>query len=237
MKKLQIMALCFCAALFALLCSACGKAPAVSGAQSGSVPAGAAPESVPALSAPETPSAAPDPASGPKPAESVPEPVAMNTAPSFISLPITEAGGTEGEKALIVLHVPESWSFDQYTTFSRGEIKISEFPRLWRAPDAASPFSTEMMAPYQSDGLSPEDAVTADDLELDGNRLRVLHLKTWMDGSDEIWFLHCVFYAADGYVAEVHLYTVQDWGDADSEELLAALCTLEVHISGENAGA
>lgn len=236
MKKLRIMALCFCAALLVLLCSACGKGSSSSGAQSGSAAAGAASEPLPALSAPGAPAAS-DPVSEPEPAGSAPEPVALNTVPSFVSLPITEAGGAESEKALIVLHVPEDWTFDQYTTFSRGEIKIAEIPRLWRAPDAASPFSAEMMAPYQSDEMSPEDTVTADDLELDGKRLRVLHLKTWMDGSDEIWFLHCAFYAADGFVAEVHLYTVQDWGGADSEALLAALHTLEVHTSEENAGA
>lgn len=236
MKKRGIIALCLCAALFALFLSACGKAPASSGGQSSSVPAQAALEPPPAPSAPEPPAAFSASASEPEPDEHAPEPVAMNTAPSFISLPITEAGGAEGEKALIVLRTPEGWSFDQYTTFSRGEIKIAEFPRLWRAPDTGSPFSTEMMAPYQSDGMSPEDAVTADDLELDGNRLRVLHLKTWMDGSDEIWFLHCAFYVVDGYVVEVQLYTVQDWGDTDSEELLAVLRTLEIHISGENTG-
>ena len=239
MRKSGIIALCFCAALFALFLSACGKTPASSGGQSSSVPAQAASEPSPALPEPEPPAAS-DSAfvsvSGPAPDEPAPE-IEMNASPSFISLPITEAGGAEGEKGLIVLHAPEAWSFDQYTTFSRGEIKIAEFPRLWRAPDAASPFSTEMLAPYQGDGMSPEDAVTADDLELDGNRLHVLHLKTWMTGSDELWFLHCVFYAVDGYVVEIHLYTVQDWGDTDSEELLAVLRTLEVHTGGENAGA
>ncbi len=159
----------------------------------------------------------------------------MSAGPSFISLPITEAGGAEGEKALVVLHVPEIWQFDQYITFSRGDAKIAEFPRLWRAADAAAPFSAEMLAPYQGDGASPEDAA-ADDLELDGRPLRVLHLNTWMDGSEELWFLHCAFYALDGYVVETHLYTVQDWGGADSEELLAALRTLELHFSEENAG-
>lgn len=225
MKTFRMIALCLCAVL---LCSACGKTPSSSGGQSGFA------EPSPALSAPETPSAV----SGPEPAQSTPQPVTeLNPVPSFVSLPVTEAGGAEGEKVLIVLHVPESWSFDQYITFSRGEIKIAEFPRLWRAPDAASPFSAEMMAPYQSDGMSPEDAVTADDLELDGNRLRVLHLKTWMDGSDEIWFLHCAFYAVDGYVVEVHLYTVQNWGDTDSEELLAALRMLQVRTGKENGAA
>ena len=234
-KKPGIIALCFCAALFALVLSACGKAPSSSGVQSSSVPAQAASEPLPALpapSAPEAPAASVPAASEPEPAESTPQ-VEISASPSFISLPITEAGVVEGEKALIVLHVPEEWSFNQYTTFSRGEIKIAEFARIWRAPDAASPFSTEMMAPYQGDGLSAEDAVTADDLELDGRRLRVLHLKTWMDGSDEIWFVHCAFYAVDGYVVETQLYTVQDWGGADSEELLAALRTLEVHTSAE----
>lgn len=233
MKKSGIIVLCFCAVFFL---TACGKAPSSSAGQSDSVPMQAASEPSPVLSEPEAPAASASAASEPEPAGSAPQ-IEMNASPSFISLPITEAGGAEGEKGLIVLHAPENWSFDQYTTFSRGEIKIAEFPRLWRAPDAASPFSTEMMAPYQGDGTSPEDAVAADDLDLDGNRLRVLHLQTWMYGSDEIWFLHCAFYAVDGYVVEVHLYTVQDWGDTDSDELLAALRTLEVHTGAENAGA
>ncbi|MBD5102268.1 MAG: hypothetical protein HDT27_06160 [Subdoligranulum sp.] len=237
MKKTGIVALCSCAVLFALLFSACGKTPSSSGGQGNSVLAQDASDPLPALSAPESPAASASAASAQEPAESAPPQIALSTSPSFVSLPVTEAGGAEGEKALVVLHVPEGWSFDQYTTFSRGEIKIAEFPRLWRAPEEGPPFSTEMMAPYQSDGMSPEDAVTADDLELDGSRLRVLHLKTWMAGSDDIWYLHCAFYAADGYVVEVHLYTVQAWGDTDSEELLAALRTLEVHTGGENAGA
>lgn len=235
MKMFRIIALCLCAAL---IFSACGKTPSVSSGQSSSVPAGAASEPAPALSAPEAPAASAAAASEPEPAESAPQPVTMMSAsPSFLSLPVTEADGTEGEKVLVVLYVPESWSFDQYITFSRGEMKIAEFPRLWRAADDASPFSEEMLAPYQGGGMSPEDAVTADDLELNGNRLHVLHLQTWMSGSEEIWYLHCAFYAWDGYVVEVHLYTVQEWGGADSEELLAALRTLEVHTGGENAGA
>lgn len=232
MKQLQIAALCLCAALFF---TACGKTPPASGGQGGSAPGPAAsqPQSAqPASGTAPASSAAP---SGPEPAESAPQ-IAMSAGPSFISLPITEAGGAEGEKALVVLHVPETWSFDQYITFSRGEIKIAEFPRLWRAADAAAPFSAEMLAPYQGDGTSPEDAATVDDLELNGNPLRVLHLNTWMDGSEELWFFHCAFYALDGYVVEAHLYTVQEWGDADSEELLAALRTLELHFSEENAG-
>lgn len=233
MKMFRMIALCSCAALFALLFSACGRGTSSSGGQSGSVPAQAASEPLPALSAPEEPAASAPAASEPEPDEDMPEPVAMNTVPSFVSLPVTEAGGVEGEKALVVLYVPESWSFDQYTAFSRGEIKIAEFPRLWRAPDGASPFSTEMLAPYQGGGVSPEDAVTADDLELDGKRLRVLHLQTWMNGAEDIWYLHCAFYVVDGYVVEAHLYTVQEWGGADSEELLAALRTLEVYSGGE----
>ena len=234
MKKLKIAALCLCAAL---LCSACKSTPSSSSGQSGSVPASAATEPLPlpASSAPQTPPEVFDAASGQEPEGSEPPPIVMSAGPSFISLPITEAGGAEGEKALVVLHVPESWQFDQYITFSRGDAKIAEFPRLWRAADAAAPFSAEMLAPYQGDGASPEDAA-ADDLELDGRPLRVLHLNTWMDGSEELWFLHCAFYALDGYVVETHLYTVQDWGGADSEELLAALRTLELHFSEENAG-
>lgn len=241
MKMLRMIALCLCAVL---IFSACGKAPSSSGAQSGSEPAGAASGSPPALSVPEA-SAASASAAGSEPDgadpsetggdERAPEPVAMNAAPSFISLPVTEADGAEGQKALLVLHVPESWSFDQYITFSRGEMKIAEFPRLWRAADGASPFSGEMLAPYQG-GAAPEEDAAAEDLELDGNRLRVLHLQTWMSGSEEIWYLHCAFYAVDGYVVEAHLYTVQEWGGADSEELLAALRTLDVHNSGEDAG-
>lgn len=242
MKMLRMIALCLCAAL---VLSACGKAPSSSGAQSGSEPAGAASGPSPALSAPEAPAASASAAgaepsgpvtSEPEPDGNAPEPIAMNAAPSFISLPVTEADGAEGQKALVVLYVPESWSFDQYITFSRGEMKIAEFPRLWRAADGASPFSTEMLAPYQGGGASPEEGAAAEDLELGGNRLRVLHLQTWMSGSEEIWYLHCAFYAVDGYVVEAHLYTVQEWGGADSEELLAALRTLDVHSGGEDAG-
>ena len=238
MKIFRMIALCLCAAL---IFSACGKASSSSGAPSGPEPDGDASGPQPALSAPEEPAVSASTAGTepdePEPDEDAPKPVAMHAAPSFISLPVTEAGGAEGEKALLVLHVPESWAFDQYITFSREEVKIAEFPYLWRAAEGASPFSAEMLAPYQGGGVSPEDTVDAEDLELDGNRLRVLHLQTWMSGSEEIWYLHCAFYAVDGYVAEVHLYTVQEWGGEDSEELLAALRTLEVHISGEDAGA
>ena len=243
MKTFRMIAMCMCAAL---IFSACGKAASSSGGQSGSVPAQAASEPLPAPSAPEAPAASastseqePDDSEPdePEPDERAQEPVTMNAAPSFLSLPVTETDGTEGEKVLIVLHVPESWAFDQYITFSRGEMKIAEFPRLWRAANGASPFTAGMLAPYQSDGTSPEEgAATAEDLELNGNRLRVLHLQTWMSDSEEIWYLHCAFYAVDGYVVETHLYTVQEWGGADSEELLAALRTLEVYSGEENAG-
>lgn len=241
MKLFRMIALCLCAAL---IFSACGKAPSSSGAQSGAGQAGDASEPSPAQSAPEAPAGAASAAgaeadgaepSEPEPDGRAPEPVALSAAPSFISLPVTGADGAEGDKALVVLHVPESWSFDQYITFSRGELKIAEFPRLWRAADGASPFSAEMLAPYQG-GASPEEDADAEDLELDGNRLHVLHLQTWMSGAEEIWYMHCAFYAVNGYVAEAHLYTVQAWGGADSEELLAALRTLEVHNSSEDAG-
>ncbi len=231
MKKRSIAALCLCAAL---LCSACHNAPASSGGQGSSAPEAA---SDPAASS--APSSAPQPlppASAPSAPEAPEEPsVPLSAAPSFISLPVTAPDGSEGEKALVIVRAPEGWVFDQYTTFSRGEIKIAEFPRLWQTADAAAPFSEQMLAPYQSDDSMPGDAVSAEDLTLNDRPLRVLHLPTWMDGSEEPWFLHCAFYALDGYVVEAHLYTTQEWGGSDSEELLAALGALELHFSEESA--
>lgn len=218
-----------------LLCTACGTASssshdpfavfddAVSGSSSGS--ASPAPDSVSASA--ESTSPAPGSSSSRLPAGQI----------CFISQPVIQTDGSIGQKGVITLYAPEDWTYDNYITFSRGDVKIAEVPALWQAGSGSTPFTDAMTAPYQDDEGYPEGfgLLASEDTTRNGHMLRLLHLKIWMPDAEAPSWMHCAFYETDGHVVQVHLYTAEEWGGADSEALLAMLDSAELAFAESGA--
>lgn len=233
MKKLTILALCLA---LALSLAACGKAPAPSSGGASSSPAassGSAASSGPASSA-DGVSSAPA-SSGTSSDSTAPAVDTSGWTRRFVSLPVTNADGSAGEKALVILSVPTDWDYDNYTTFTREGVKVAEALNLWPAASGASPFTDAMTQPYADNSFYPEGygLLSTEDTELNGNALRILHMKTWPDDADKPWYPQYLFYEQDGYVVELHFYTDEEGGD-DAEIFRAVLGTLELHFSEKN---
>lgn len=156
-------------------------------------------------------------------------------APCFVSLPVTQSDGSMNRKGLVVLRAPEDWTYDNSITFLRDDVKIAELPRLWKAAAGDAPFTEAMTEPYTDEAYYPEGfgLYASEDTVYGGHALRLLHLKIWMDDAEEPSYLHCAFYALDGYVLEATLYTAEEWGSADSDALLALLDSAELHFGDE----
>ena len=64
-------------------------------------------------------------------------------AKQFVSLPVSGAD----KKTLLVLYTPPEWGYDNFTTFTRGDVKIAEVVALHPLADAAAPFTSELTDP------------------------------------------------------------------------------------------
>ncbi len=227
MKRVFWRCLCVCAC-FVLLLTACGQQPASSS------------DPYAVFYEPESESAAPESESrtdggdagedmsesksgSESDADSVSAPPVRPTA--ALSMTVIEPDGAMEQDRVVLLRVPDTWTFDGYITFMRGEEKIAEAPCLWRAGTGDSSFTDAMTDPYTSeDELSlGSEFLSSEDIESAGRALRVLHLRVWMDDSDEPIYLHCAFLVLEDCVLETHLYTAEEWGGADSAAFLEML--------------
>ena len=202
MKKITAFAFCLTLAFFL---AACGKAP-VSSTGGASLPpssSGSAASSG-ALSTAGGASSAPASSSS-SPSSESPSVDTSGWTRRFISLPVMHPDGGAGEKALVILSAPTDWEYDNYTTFTRDGIKVAEVLNLWPATSGASPFTDAMTEPYADNSFYPEGygLLSTEDTELNGNALRILHMKTWPDDADKPWYPQYMFYELDGYVVEL----------------------------------
>lgn len=71
-----------------------------------------------------------------------------------------------------------------------------------------------MTEPYADNSFYPEGygLLSTEDTELNGNALRILHMKTWPDDADKPWYPQYMFYELDGYVVELHFLTDEENG-------------------------
>ena len=197
MKKITAFAFCLTLAFFL---AACGKAP-VSSTGGASLPpssSGSAASSG-ALSTAGGASSAPASSSS-SPSSESPSVDTSGWTRRFISLPVMHPDGGAGEKALVILSAPTDWEYDNYTTFTRDGIKVAEVLNLWPAASGASPFTDAMTEPYADNSFYPEGygLLSTEDTELNGNALRILHMKTWPDDADKPWYPQYMFYELDG---------------------------------------
>ena len=211
MKKITAFAFCLTLAFFL---AACGKAP-VSSTGGASLPpssSGSAASSG-ALSTAGGASSAPASSSS-SPSSESPSVDTSGWTRRFISLPVMHPDGGAGEKALVILSAPTDWEYDNYTTFTRDGIKVAEVLNLWPAASGASPFTDAMTEPYADNSFYPEGygLLSTEDTELNGNALRILHMKTWPDDADKPWYPQYMFYELDGYVVELHFLTDEENG-------------------------
>ena len=187
-------AFAFCLTL-AFFLAACGKAP-VSSTGGASLPpasSGSAASSG-ALSTAGGASSAPASSSS-SPSSESPSVDTSGWTRRFISLPVMHPDGGAGEKALVILSAPTDWEYDNYTTFTRDGIKVAEVLNLWPAASGASPFTDAMTEPYADNSFYPEGygLLSTEDTELNGNALRILHMKTWPDDADKPWYPQYMF--------------------------------------------
>ena len=155
-----------------------------------------------------------------------------------LHLPACHASGRRrGEKALVILSAPTDWEYDNYTTFTRDGVKVAEVLNLWPAASGASPFTDAMTEPYADNSFYPEGygLLSTEDTELNGNALRILHMKTWPDDADKPWYPQYMFYELDGYVVELHFLTDEENGGS-ADIFRAVLGTMELHFSEKEAG-
>ena len=234
MKKITAFAFCLTLAFFL---AACGKAP-VSSTGGASLPpssSGSAASSG-ALSTAGGASSAPASSSS-SPSSESPSVDTSGWTRRFISLPVMHPDGGAGEKALVILSAPTDWEYDNYTTFTRDGVKVAEVLNLWPAASGASPFTDAMTEPYADNSFYPEGygLLSTEDTELNGNALRILHMKTWPDDADKPWYPQYMFYELDGYVVELHFLTDEENGRS-ADIFRAVLGTMELHFSEKEAG-
>ena len=228
MKKITAFAFCLTLAFFL---AACGKAlPSTGGASLPPASSGSAASSG-ALSTAGGASSAPASSSS-SPSSESPSVDTSGWTRRFISLPVMHPDGGAGEKGLVILSAPTDWEYDNYTTFTRDGIKVAEVLNLWPAASGASPFTDAMTEPYADNSFYPEGygLLSTEDTELNGNVLRILHMKTWPDDADKPWYPQYMFYELDGYVVEQHFLTDEENGRS-ADIFRAVLGTMELHFS------
>ncbi|MEG1276240.1 MAG: hypothetical protein RSD27_11215 [Ruthenibacterium sp.] len=125
----------------------------------------------------------------------------------------------EERSAVLVLTVPADWSYDNYGTFYKNDIKVASVVTLSKITNASVPFPDEMTLPYAHsesvDGpIYPAGYGLQQTLDrtigANKNLARTYLYKTIPDSGTDAWYPHFTFYTLDDYVLQIHFYSFQE---------------------------